>query len=178
VKWLFAGFQWLGRQWSGAEFRGVSSNTPIETPLTWPEIFRRTADNALTVFARTTDNSLTVFRNTDMSTLVERDTIAQDVGETIIACFDFSQFPEAIGGGTLTINAIPTVTGLTFVGSPILTTTVFGGVPIGLGILQLVQITDPTTVNTTFNLVCYGNFNGGPGSGGSTRAVRGAIFAQ
>jgi hypothetical protein len=97
--------------------------------------------------------------------------LPKDASEEVGFVFDFSRFPEAEDGETLT--GTPTMTtpgGITASGSPVVLTAAVDGVPIGQGVRQRYT---GGTAGTDYAVECLGTF-----TGGNLRVVKGVISVE
>jgi hypothetical protein len=137
-------------------------------------VFRRLGDLAR-VFRRAGDLAR-VFRGwLRMGAEIQYDTRPKDASETILFVFDFSRFPEVVGGETLSNPTVDAVAGLT-IGAPAVTTTdqvVFSNgqkVAAGKGVQVAIS---GGTAGQTYALECHAAT-----SGGANRDVKGSLVVE
>ncbi len=161
MRW-FKGRWFAGRWFRGRWFAGA---TALVVPAEAGGVFQRR------------DKLSRHFRSFPRMSRIQYDTLPQDTSETVLYVFDFSRFPEIVGGETLSAPEIdePDPTGLTL-GAPVVTTVdrvvdEHGTtVPAGQGVE--IAITGGVA-GTTYALECRATT-----SGGSVRVVKGAIAVE
>jgi hypothetical protein len=135
-------------------------------------LYARAADDAARLFGR--DYVTRLFRGflngtPSMATTIDFDQNVKDSSEVVSYLFDFTNFPEAVAGETLSNPVVDSVSGLT-IGSPAITVADRDGVTAGKGLEVTIS---GGTAGDSYQLEARADF-----SGGATRVVKGLLYVE
>lgn len=162
------------RQAAAFMYSGIAAASPSVTVATPGGVFLRSI--ARRIFSRISTRVFQrapagrVFKGHPFMASILQTKLPKDSDESVGYIFDFSQFPEAKAGETLTgTPTVPAVSGLT-IGSPAVLSAAADFVPASLG----VQVTiSGGTASTTYDLECRATF-----TGGAIRVVKGELVVE